>query len=774
MNLRIAVKSKVFSRSIQLVFVSILVLFLASCGQQELVSQIEDQTPVIEPIVETELEDDVALFNDLDFENAEVETSEIIEIVEAEELEGIADGEVTELPAFEDAEDALTTQAVLPGASGYIYYIKYIPGIARPWRIYRHDQVSNARLHVYASHLPVQSVAGSADGKSIIISRKDSSAGDFEVYEINLSPLSIVKLTNNSVDDTNVSMSADSMRNVWQSKIGAKDVVVIRSVTGGSVSTVVLPHFYSQFQPSVSANGRYIALMRKVGSYYRVYRYDRAANNYLLVTWNKRLLSHPSPTDDGKKVAWLYDGFTLDIVRTKNLSSGAIVNVAASTSDIRHPHMKADGKWLTYGLERLGTNRIYTKNLVTGQKIVGTASFTPINYLGMYWQGTVAPALPDLVVTKASIKVTGTCEPYKAFLTVTATVKNIGLGPSPERLDVGLVNALETSGSGWGNGKGLPALAPGAEVTETFSIYYLISDPDHMPGAHVFDVKANRNNWIAESNTANNSYAPIKIVVPEDVCKPDLIVTKATIETTGLCAPYSPFLKVTATVKNIGHISSPERLDVGLINAQDTDGSGWGNGTGLPAIAPGDSVTETFNIYYLISDPDHMSGVHVFDVKANRGNWIAESDTTNNSYAPIKIDIPTDICGEETFTTDPEEGSSPDFKQLSVAYDGTDVTITIEYYEDIDITNAGDFVYLYDTNREVVSFGSSSFTVRRDNGADGHFEELLTSGTVTSPAARTLQMTFAQSHMTDIATKDIWAYSMTSLDRLPDAGVLNF
>lgn len=127
-------------------------------------------------------------------------------------------------------------------------------------------------------------------------------------------------------------------------------------------------------------------------------------------------------------------------------------------------------------------------------------------------------AKPDLVIEWAKLSLGKTCRPYNAALSATVKVKNIGTATSPARSDVGLVGAMDATGSGWGNGVGLPALAPGASFVATIPIYYLIDNPAYMNGAHRFEMRVNSGSWIEESNTGNNLYGPVAIEVPASFC----------------------------------------------------------------------------------------------------------------------------------------------------------------------------------------------------------------------------------------------------------------
>ncbi|MBM9501337.1 cell adhesion protein [Leptospira sp. 201903071] len=158
---------------------------------------------------------------------------------------------------------------------------------------------------------------------------------------------------------------------------------------------------------------------------------------------------------------------------------------------------------------------------------------------------------------------------------------------------------------------------------------------------------------VLESNENNNRFCvTMEITVPSSLL-PDLVIPRASIYPSGMkCRAGKPMLFVTAEVKNIGKAASPNLLQVGLLNALDTNGAVWGegngvwgNGIGLEAIQPGQTVTVTFPIYYLEKDPLFMEGSHIFDLRVNRGNWIQEADIKNNGYKKsLEITIPEGYC----------------------------------------------------------------------------------------------------------------------------------
>jgi len=151
-----------------------------------------------------------------------------------------------------------------------------------------------------------------------------------------------------------------------------------------------------------------------------------------------------------------------------------------------------------------------------------------------------------------------------------------------------------------------------------------------------------------DSSFAQSAAAAQQPVKELELALPDLVIVQADIDLADSCQPYHTILLVTAEVRNYGNAASPAQPSVGMVGALDAAGSGWGNGTGLPALAPGASHTVTFPIYYLISDPAYMEGYHEFTAEVNRGGWIAEADTGNNTFVPnLAVRIPEGYCRED-------------------------------------------------------------------------------------------------------------------------------
>ncbi|MBN2737457.1 MAG: hypothetical protein JXR70_10790 [Spirochaetales bacterium] len=146
---------------------------------------------------------------------------------------------------------------------------------------------------------------------------------------------------------------------------------------------------------------------------------------------------------------------------------------------------------------------------------------------------------------------------------------------------------------------------------------------------------------------------------------------------------------------------------------------------------------------------------------------------------------PTELTAGQTkggaYLLDPEEGSKPDFQYLYVTYNSSIIYVYLYFYQPVTLSWGSPYVYLYDTldnnDRDMIIFPSStSFEIRRDKDANGHFETNVYSGsTVLSYNNGSIyRVSVPKGVFPDIGSRRIWAYSMTSKDRVPNTGYLTF
>ena len=82
-----------------------------------------------------------------------------------------------------------------------------------------------------------------------------------------------------------------------------------------------------------------------------------------------------------------------------------------------------------------------------------------------------------------------------------------------------------------------------------------------------------------------------------------------------------------------------------------------------------------------------------------------------NTPEPTPTDTPSP-ARHEFSVDDPTEGSSPDFRRLTIVYDDTVIYVTILFNSEADVPNASHFVYLYGTHHHMIRFDPSSFELR--------------------------------------------------------------
>jgi hypothetical protein len=95
-------------------------------------------------------------------------------------------GEANELPPMEhrEVDGEIQSAAVLPGATGFVYYFERNQSQSEPWSAYLFDQQANEYIPLYTGSRQIQSVGGSVDGNVIILSMRETidTTSDYEIY----------------------------------------------------------------------------------------------------------------------------------------------------------------------------------------------------------------------------------------------------------------------------------------------------------------------------------------------------------------------------------------------------------------------------------------------------------------------------------------------------------------------------------------------------------------------------------------------------------------
>ncbi len=299
----------------------------------------------------------------------------------------LPDGQTIENPG---TESELSSQAVLANSTGFIVYIRNDPASStEPWQIYRYDQAGNKSLKIFGGTREIQSVAVSGDGNAVLATmRATTTAGSpFDVFKFVITPKATTQLTTTTIDERNVSISADGSVMVWQGVSSSRATVFVRQYTGTTFTQSFLNVTSPQLQPSVSGDGGFIALIRQITApnSYQVLTFRRSNSTYTTIASSTTLLEHPSVSNGGTKVVWLENAAT-DVIKMKTIATNTTTNIISSTAGLDHPVITATGKHLTYSQLVNNSWNVKARDLTTNLIAASTGSVSPVTNKGAYWQ----------------------------------------------------------------------------------------------------------------------------------------------------------------------------------------------------------------------------------------------------------------------------------------------------------------------------------------------------------------------------------------------------
>ncbi len=370
-------------------------------------------------------ENEVAAFGDTDLDKA-VNKEGVVGVLAPSE-ERIDESEVPFEPNPTEPEvssEELAAQAVLPGGTGFSAFGFYVPdNAARPWNIFRHDEVTDTRKLIYGGLREVSSVAISGDGSTVIATIRETTDpnSDFEVFEFNVAANTTSQLTNTTGSESDVSMSVLGASYVWEGDGATPGLrsIFLRNNLATPITTVTLStaNSLSQRQPSITHDGKFIVATRNGRpDVTRLVIYDIALNSYTSALYTNAVLKHPSLSNDSKKLAWyqpvVVGGGTSHRVYTLDLTTVGATPVLAisSGSVIDHPFMTSDGHYLTYTLQvSASLSTFYARDLRTNaqvQPVALNATVTRATFIAPYWQQP-APPPPTPSFDPNDLKITG-------------------------------------------------------------------------------------------------------------------------------------------------------------------------------------------------------------------------------------------------------------------------------------------------------------------------------------------------------------------------------
>jgi len=282
-----------------------------------------------------------ALFTDDDIDKASFDLATVQIALENTDLSKLA--KPVAITALEDeSQDTFGTQVVLPDANGYIYAIKHT---VKPlsWSIVSHNQETDKQTTLYTGIREVQSVAGSADGGTVVFSMQN---GGYDLYLWQAGK--VKRLTSNTVDDINVSFGKTAL--LWEQRDNKKpnDTRIVKRESGQQEELSLVTGTFSQ--PSISANGNWAVFVYTSGnSFYRLFRYDLVQNQLQQIYDLNSKMEHPSIDNSGTKIAFLShvtDPRPSSLVKLIDTTDNTIKPIA-SDSLIEHPFLTSDALYLS-------------------------------------------------------------------------------------------------------------------------------------------------------------------------------------------------------------------------------------------------------------------------------------------------------------------------------------------------------------------------------------------------------------------------------------------
>lgn len=167
-------------------------------------------------------------------------------------------------------------------------------------------------------------------------------------------------------------------------------------------------------------------------------------------------------------------------------------------------------------------------------------------------------------------------------------------------------------------------------------------------------------------------------------------------------------------------------------------------------------------------------------------NTAANADDFHATGIDTRIDagissqlILRQVCGVQAY--DAQEGGSVDLKQACISYSPSQITMDLYFFAPVTAGWGNPYVYFYDSHdamaRDMLIFDSAqAFHIQRDRDGNGAFETLVFSGSSVAvlDGGHHYTVTLPRGVMPDISSRRIWAYAMSSRDRLPDSGALEF
>lgn len=291
------------------------------------------------------------------------------------------------------------TKASSPNFQGFACNVVHDPGAEYIWSIHLYDlenSISDStQVFGVTQNRKIQSVACTSDGSYVVFSLKENRAGDYEIYSLDVEERTINRLTSNDTDDVDVTMSAEGLHLAWQERLAdGRQAIALRTYQDSDRSEFtqsVLASATSFVQPTLSANGRWLALVQLRPNNFIALRYSTLRKNFTTVKSivRRKKLFHPSVSNDGLIYGWLENNNQGRYI-VKNLYTNESQLLLQNPEGIRHPVISPDGDWVAYSYNNSNERKsLITRVQTGGTKMVGTVLTEPKRYLAMNWAGGV-------------------------------------------------------------------------------------------------------------------------------------------------------------------------------------------------------------------------------------------------------------------------------------------------------------------------------------------------------------------------------------------------
>ncbi len=460
------------------ILLGFVLLLVVSCGRSS--------TPQPREYKEVETETST-LFDSNDLSAARVVSQGSIKDISGIELNNDESG--TELP-FDDKDEVkseLSTQETLSESKGWLVLNR--KDDSGTYQIRLHDQTNNNnRTTVYSGTDAVQSVAVNGDGKIVLASIVNHKSGKYDIYLFDLNNNQGYNLSNTpNIDELDVSITRDASKIAWQGEHNGKKRPFICNYDASEhscTSTNSLSNKYDQIQPSLSANGDYLALVRLLkGTHYQVRLYGFENNSYINIETRTDVLSDPSVDEIGNQVMFLWQRSSnnRNYVRIKSLDNNTYETELSSSVSIDHPFITADAKYLTYEefISSKSRQHVRTRNIQSNAQVF-PQSGTTWDYRQPFWMLPMRPSC-GMGTTITGHQVLHTQADVDALEGVSTITGGLYIDPTSTSLDLSPLYLLTEVTSDFGiENNSIQTTLSGFECLTRIGHYFYIAENNNL------------------------------------------------------------------------------------------------------------------------------------------------------------------------------------------------------------------------------------------------------------------------------------------------------